>query len=244
MRENKPCIVAQRIRERRKCAAISMTQEELADKSGLSVKTINKIEHMVAPTLTVDTFVRLCAALDCSADYLLGIDELPHHEATDIQRLTGLSEAAIEELIRRNTMPDNMDGPEPFQGRSSDDNLEVVYFIDHLINNINEELLVHCILNAANRRLCEWEEEEIEEDILEEFRDEEGYIETEELVRVRNKIKYYEGQTAVAEWNLNHWFTTILKDYLRIREDEAAESIEEWQQIHDDEDWWKWGRVL
>ena len=99
MGKDTPCIVAQRMKEQRK--ALGKTQKDIAEKTELSTKTINNLEHMTAPTLSVDTFIRLCAALECSADYLLGKDALPTHELSDINALTDLTEDAIDSLMQR-----------------------------------------------------------------------------------------------------------------------------------------------
>ena len=46
----------------------------------------------------IQALKRICKALDCSADYLLGLDECTTKENQHIQNVTGLSEAAINTL--------------------------------------------------------------------------------------------------------------------------------------------------
>ena len=51
---------------------LTMTQEELAKKSGLSLTTIHRVENgESAPHL--ETILKLCETLKCSSDYLLGL---------------------------------------------------------------------------------------------------------------------------------------------------------------------------
>ena len=62
-------------RRLRECIAASgVQQKELARKVGVSAQTVSKyMKKDVFPAL--DTFAKLCAALDVRSDYILGISE-------------------------------------------------------------------------------------------------------------------------------------------------------------------------
>ena len=142
MNKDTPCIVAQRLRDQRK--ALGKTQKDIADKSGLSTKTINNLEHMTAPTLSVDTFIRLCDALECSADYLLGKDALPTHELSDIHALTNLTEDAIDSLMYR-----KVEAYKYGYSLTSENQLLIADLISYLITHIDEHLLQQYVESSA-----------------------------------------------------------------------------------------------
>ena len=174
MNKETPCIVAQRMRDRRK--ALSKTQGKLSQDTGLSLKTINSLEKMTAPTLSVDTFMRLCTALDCSADYLLGIDELPHHETTDIHAATGLSESAIEELMSCKKFSETMK-KKGYSFRTYEE--EVPQFISFLLTAMNGHLFhKHIEIGARARILAKrYEEKEPEfEEMIQVIRQREEFL--------------------------------------------------------------------
>lgn len=58
----------QRMRIRR-----GLTQAALGKKIGQDQQYISKLERGVLPGITVETLVRLCESLACSADFLLGL---------------------------------------------------------------------------------------------------------------------------------------------------------------------------
>ena len=60
--------VGRRLYERRK--QLRMTQEELAERVGITAQTISTAE-LGKKAMRADTIIRVCAALDISADYLL-----------------------------------------------------------------------------------------------------------------------------------------------------------------------------
>lgn len=64
-------IVAARLRQRR--IAAGMTQQQLAQRIGKRQGYIGDIENGKRKAITTDTLVKLCRALGCSADYLLGL---------------------------------------------------------------------------------------------------------------------------------------------------------------------------
>lgn len=60
--------VGKRLYERRK--QLRMTQEELAEQVGITAQTISTAE-LGKKAMRADTIIRVCIALDISADYLL-----------------------------------------------------------------------------------------------------------------------------------------------------------------------------
>lgn len=52
-----------------------LTQQQLAEKAGLNMLTISRIEHGSAKQIYAETLGDLAQALDVSADYLLGFEE-------------------------------------------------------------------------------------------------------------------------------------------------------------------------
>lgn len=60
--------VGKRLYERRK--QLHMTQEELAEQVGITAQTISTAE-LGKKAMRADTIIRVCGALDISADYLL-----------------------------------------------------------------------------------------------------------------------------------------------------------------------------
>ena len=142
MNKDTPCIVAQRMKDQRK--ALGKTQKDIAEKTELSTKTINNLEHMTAPTLSVDTFIRLCDALECSADYLLGKDDLPTHELTDIHNMMGFSAEAIDKQMQRESYRKAI--------HHSDYNL-INDFISHMLINMNFDNVVRHIRSLAWKQI-------------------------------------------------------------------------------------------
>ena len=53
------------------------TKRELARRSGLNEVHIAKIEGGTRKSLEVETLRKLCLALDCTADYLIGLEDDP-----------------------------------------------------------------------------------------------------------------------------------------------------------------------
>lgn len=60
--------IGRRLYERRK--QLRMTQEELAERVGITAQTISTAE-LGKKAMRADTIIRVCGALDISADYLL-----------------------------------------------------------------------------------------------------------------------------------------------------------------------------
>lgn len=63
-------LLGKRVRFIRRCQDI--TQEQLAEKMGISTSFVGHIERGTR-ALSVDTLFKLCSALGVSADYLMGL---------------------------------------------------------------------------------------------------------------------------------------------------------------------------
>lgn len=92
---NKDTLFGKRLKEM--CRRNDLTQEGLSIKMNCSIDTVkNWYQGFNVPKW--GELCRLCDLLGCSADYLLGREELPQHEASVIHDITGLSEKAIAVL--------------------------------------------------------------------------------------------------------------------------------------------------
>ncbi len=67
-------ILGQRVRERRK--ALKLTREQLAEKINVSVRFMADVEKGQVG-VSISTLKELCGALECSADYFIGLDQNP-----------------------------------------------------------------------------------------------------------------------------------------------------------------------
>jgi transcriptional regulator with XRE-family HTH domain len=56
---------------------LGLSQMEVAERTGLKVQNISRIETTVRQHVRSDTLVRLAQALECSTDYLLGLSDEP-----------------------------------------------------------------------------------------------------------------------------------------------------------------------
>lgn len=95
--------IGDRIRQRRN--EIGLTQKELAAK----INPVTSIE--TAPHTQVaqwesgkkkpgtDALIRLCNALDCDIDYILGAIDVPRRAVYDVKEQTGLSDSAVNSLM-------------------------------------------------------------------------------------------------------------------------------------------------
>ncbi|PWM61125.1 MAG: hypothetical protein DBX63_09320 [Clostridia bacterium] len=86
-----------RLRERR----IEMgydTQGKLAKALGMTTQTISYYENGERKP-DYETFAKIARVLNCSLNYLYGIDDLPDEEWEQIHKKTGLSYGAIEYLL-------------------------------------------------------------------------------------------------------------------------------------------------
>ncbi len=86
-----------RLRERR----IEMgydTQGKLAKALGMTTQTISYYENGERKP-DYETFAKIARILNCSLNYLYGIDDLPDEEWEQIHKKTGLSYGAIEYLL-------------------------------------------------------------------------------------------------------------------------------------------------
>ena len=92
--------MAKKIQEMRKAAGFR-TQQELADAAGIALNSVSRYEKDDPRTPKVDAFALIANALksECDADYLLGLQEQPTKEITDVSATTSLSREAIKSLI-------------------------------------------------------------------------------------------------------------------------------------------------
>lgn len=83
---------------RKKCR---ITQEAMADKLHVSLKTLQNWENQKACPDTIESIFLLCDILECDTEYLFGLQSLPRRIDADIYDETGLPLAAIESLRMR-----------------------------------------------------------------------------------------------------------------------------------------------
>ena len=91
--------IGERIRQRRK--QLGLTQTELAKRlnPGVDNVTHNQVAHWEKHgTPEVDSLIRLCNALDCDMDYLLGAIDTPRRATYDVVQETGISCKAADVL--------------------------------------------------------------------------------------------------------------------------------------------------
>ena len=95
--------IGDRIRQRRN--EIGLTQKELAAKinPGTSIETaphtqVAQWENGKKKPGT-DALIRLCNALDCDMDYILGAIDVPRRAVYDVKEQTGLSDSAENSLM-------------------------------------------------------------------------------------------------------------------------------------------------
>lgn len=90
--------IGKRIRTERK--NLSLSQEKLIEKTGLQVSARQTIGNWESGESEPDLYAlsKLCEIFNCEMGYLLCEYDCKTREATDIQKVTGLSEKAIESL--------------------------------------------------------------------------------------------------------------------------------------------------
>jgi len=88
--------MGRKIREERK--RLKLTQDQLSEKAGISLSFLGHIERGTRK-MSVDTLVKICAALNCSADEILSTGHA--NAETQISALNILKEAL--RLAEKNT---------------------------------------------------------------------------------------------------------------------------------------------
>lgn len=75
-------------------------QESFAKEVGISVQAVSMYE-MGERSPTAETVAKMAKALNCTADYLLLLEDSPNHERSDSETVTGVSSRSIknEKLI-------------------------------------------------------------------------------------------------------------------------------------------------
>ena len=94
-------VLGARVRERRR--VLKLTREQLAEKINISVRFMADVEggHV---GVSLSTLKELCRVLECSADFLIGIDEQPlksEHSNVfrKLQQLPGECAQELEKII-------------------------------------------------------------------------------------------------------------------------------------------------
>lgn len=134
--------IAKRLKDTRK--EKGYTQQEFAILLGISKDSLMDYEKTGELKYSTRVFLSMCEALDCSPQYLMGIDNCYHRETTDIHRLTGLSELAIEYLLCR-----RVGAIQWGYSLSTEDHLVLSDFISYLITHIDEHLLINYVESSA-----------------------------------------------------------------------------------------------
>ena len=104
-------LIGERIGQRR--FDLNLTQQQLADICGVKRETINQWENG-ARQIKAGDLLKLSKALNCTVDFLVTAEEGTEHNIHYIVEQTGLSEAAINELL---------DTPFPDESNSQEDYL-------------------------------------------------------------------------------------------------------------------------
>lgn len=87
-----------RVSDRR--TTLNMTQEQLAKKVKIGRDRVIQYEKgKLKEGPSYDVLVNLCNALNCTPNYLFGIDEFPTPTHEEIEELTSLSNQAIDTLL-------------------------------------------------------------------------------------------------------------------------------------------------
>lgn len=124
--------------------AKGLTQQDLADCLGISRDSLIEYEKSGDLKFPTRVFLSMCEVLDCSPQYLMGIDDCYHRETTDMHRLTGLSELAIEHLLCR-----RVGAIQWGYSLSTEDHLVLSDFISYLITHIDEHILINYVESSA-----------------------------------------------------------------------------------------------
>lgn len=93
---------------RKRIQEMGFTQEDFAEKTGISFSTLKKYLKEDNPTpYSYEMLIKFAEALNCSYDYLLGYSESTKRVYHDAKEKTGLSEESIEkleELVKKKTL--------------------------------------------------------------------------------------------------------------------------------------------
>lgn len=87
---------SKRLKERRRAVGYA-TQDMLATAAGISMQAVSAYEKGDRVP-SGEMVAALAAALECSTDYLLLLEDTPTHDTTDICGVTGLSADAVDVL--------------------------------------------------------------------------------------------------------------------------------------------------
>lgn len=100
--KNKDNNIPVRIRQEREISGL--TQDLLSEKIGLSRQTLINYESGRSP-VPIDVILKMCEVFGCEAEYLLCASDQRNRVTTDICKITGLSESAVNHIIALNQEP-------------------------------------------------------------------------------------------------------------------------------------------
>lgn len=92
----KEWLFTDRLRDRKKDLGIKH-DTDIYKSIQIDQRTYNKYKNGVLPP-TSEAVFKLAVRLQCTSDYLFGLEELPTHEGTDVAKYCGLSQETIEQL--------------------------------------------------------------------------------------------------------------------------------------------------
>lgn len=78
-----------------------MDRETFSSRLGISKRSLesfedkNKKDNGEPRRIYIDSYLKMCDHYDCDIDFLLGVQDMPHKEDTDIHAVTGLSQNTI-----------------------------------------------------------------------------------------------------------------------------------------------------
>lgn len=184
-----------------------LTQQELADCLGISRDSLIEYEKSGELKYPTRVFLSMCEILDCSPQYLMGIDKFHHRETTDINRLTGLSELAIDNLLLR-----RVGAIQWGYSLSTEDHLVLSDFISYLITHIDEHLLINYVESSA---YCAIGKAAIEDAIANGHEDDIRYPKSD----ISRDTQFHELNARDIKTELGKKFEAILEDWEKDRID-------------------------
>lgn len=90
-----------------------------------------------------DLLIACCRFFNCSADYLLGFIDLPTHEKTDFNKLTGLWDNCIDTLTECNKH-------EAYDNSWADYNKNIILILNYLLYQGKDNLINHDKITLLN----------------------------------------------------------------------------------------------
>ena len=126
-------------------------QKEISELLGISLRAYMDIESGKTKNIKISQLFELCEIFDCDLGYLIGEHAEKKRTATDINETTGLSEKAINNLMKYN---ENVYNEDFF---SYDRESKEIFMMPHYANHtdvlnllLENEDLIHILGNIAN----------------------------------------------------------------------------------------------